>query len=120
VLSDNLEKDKAVELTKRFLSQNYFQTIGFADWCNYPTKDIPKGYYWELIAKKGLLSWKFDVWYITPDQDYSIKTSRRFKELLSKNPEKKVEILKLKEKYFDGVKYRGSMSGSKIYEKVLG
>lgn len=38
---------------------------------------------------------------------------------LVKQLEARVEILRLKQKYFDGTKYKNGLTGKDIYEKVL-
>lgn len=110
----------AVELTKRFLDSEFFQTVGFADWSVRKAPNGINGYYWELIHLSDKFQWKFDIWYTAIENQKTIEVTKRIAKLLAKMPEARQQILQQKYKYFDGVKYRDGMNGMKIYEAVLG
>lgn len=119
VLSGCPDRDKALKVTNKLLKQGYFQTVGFADWKTFPKRGLPKGFYWELLVTKHKNSWKIDIWYLKPEEDHSVEATEKFKSLLDKNPSKRIEILKLKRKYFNGTKYVGKATGFDIYTKIL-
>ena len=122
VVSNKIEKYKAHEVTKKFLDKDIFQTVALADYQTVPAHDMPLGFYWELIIPYEGKNWKFDVWYLKPDEPYihlvhdSIK---KFELLLAANPEKAGIILNIKEAYFDGVKYKNGVKSFDIYTAVL-
>ena len=122
VISEKIEKSKAQEITKQFLDTGIFQTIALADYQTFPAFDLPLGFYWELIIPYDNLNWKFDVWYLKPEEKYTdmvLSSIKRFESALAKNPEKSETILKIKEAYFDGVKYRDKVKSFDIYTAVL-
>lgn len=122
VISDEIEKDKAKEITKEFLEKGIFQTVALADYQTFPAYDMPLGFYWELIIPHENKNWKFDVWYLKPDERYTKLVSdsiNNFEKILSENPEKSEIILKIKEAYFDGVKYKDKVKSFDIYTAVL-
>jgi len=49
----------------------------------------------------------------------TIGETKRIADKLHDNPQARQQILQLKEKYYDGVKYSNGMNGLKIYEQVL-
>lgn len=120
VQSSDCSRKKAVELTKVFLDSDFFQTVGFADWSKRTPPNGVTGFYWELIHYSDKYQWKFDIWYTAIEDIRSIDVTRRIIERLQNNPNARQQILQLKDKYFDGVKYRDDMNGNKIYEQVLG
>ena len=99
-----------------------FQTVALADYQTFPAYDMPLGFYWELIIPYENKNWKFDVWYLKPEEKYTdmvLSSIKRFESALAKNPEKSETILKIKEAYFDGVKYRDKVKSFDIYTAVL-
>lgn len=120
VTSRNCSKEVAIATTKEFLDNGLFQTVGFANRTDYqPPNGLP-GYYWELIVVRGERKWKFDVWYTAEEKIKTIENTRKILEKLRNDSYARGEILKLKDKLFDGTKYKENMNGFKIYEKVLG
>jgi hypothetical protein len=122
VISDEIDKQKAKETTKEFLEKGIFQTVALADYQTFPAFDMPLGFYWELIVPHEGKNWKFDVWYLKPDERYTKLVSdsiTNFEKILSANPEKAEIILKIKEAYFDGVKYKDKVKSFDIYTAVL-
>lgn len=122
VVSNKIEKYKAHEVTKRFLDKEVFQTVALADYQTFPAQDMPLGFYWELIIPYEGKNWKFDVWYLKPDEPYTHlvhESIKKFEQLLATNPEKSEIILKIKEAYFDGVKYKNGVKSFDIYTAVL-
>ncbi|HRI05691.1 MAG TPA: hypothetical protein PLV59_01970 [Candidatus Dojkabacteria bacterium] len=122
VLSDDIHNTKAKEVTKRLLDSNKFQTVAVADYQTYPENDFPKGYYWELIVVKNNEKWKFDIWYLRPDEEYTklvLSCIESFEKILKEHPEKREIILKIKEAYFDGIKYKDKVKSIDIYKAVL-
>ncbi len=63
--------------------------------------------------------WKFDVWCLAEEEIKSVTFTKRVSDELKKYPEKRVEILKMKEKYYNGEKYSQGYNGVKIYEEIL-
>ncbi len=120
VQSSKCFRQKAVELTKVFLDSDFFQTVGFADWSIKQPPNGVTGFYWELIHFSDKYQWKFDVWYTAIEDIKTIEVTKRIAEKLKEKPEARQQILQLKDKYFDGIKYRDGMNGIKIYEQVLG
>lgn len=120
VQSGDCSREKAVELTKVFLDSDFFQTVGFADWSLQQPPNGVSGFYWELIHYSDKYQWKFDIWYTNIKDVKPIEVTKRVADKLKDNPQARQQILQLKEKYYDGVKYRGGMNGIKIYEQVLG
>lgn len=120
VQNKDCSRDKAVEITKVFLDSGFFQTVGFADWSEQQPPNGVTGFYWELIYYGDRYQWKFDIWYTAIEDIKTIDVTRRIIEKLQNNPNARQQILQLKDKYFDGVKYRDNMNGTKIYEQVLG
>lgn len=122
VISEKIEKTKAQEITKQFLDTGIFQTVALADYQTFPAYDMPLGFYWELIISHENKNWKFDVWYLKPEEKYTdmvLSSIKRFESALAKNPEKAETILKIKEVYFDGVKYKDNVKSFDIYTAVL-
>ncbi len=122
VISETIEKNEAKEITKQFLDTGIFQTVALADYQTFPAYDMPLGFYWELIIPYENKNWKFDVWYLKPEEKYTdmvLSSIKRFESALAKNPEKSETILKIKEAYFDGVKYRDKVKSFDIYTAVL-
>ncbi|MDR3642458.1 MAG: hypothetical protein P4L74_02405 [Candidatus Doudnabacteria bacterium] len=122
VISDSIEKNKAHQITKELIDKDIFQTIGTADYQNYPAYDMPLGFFWELIIPHEDKNWKFDVWYLKPDESYAhlVRDSiNKFEPLLAADPKKAEIILKIKEAYFDGVKYKDNIKSFDIYTAVL-
>lgn len=122
VISEKIEKDKAQEITKQFLDTGIFQTVALADYQTFPAYDMPLGFYWELIIPYENKNWKFDVWYLKPEERYTdlvLSSIKKFESALVKNPEKSEIILKIKEAYFDGVKYKDNVKSFDIYTAVL-
>lgn len=122
VISNKIEKYKAHEVTKRFLDKEIFQTVALADYQTFPAHDMPLGFYWELIIPYEGKNWKFDVWYLKPDERYTKlvhDSIQKFEPLLAANPEKAETILKIKQAYFDGVKYKNGVKSFDIYTAVL-
>ena len=121
IQSEDCSRNQAVELTKSLLDSNEFQTIGFADCTTHKRDDYAVlGFYWELIYFSPKYKWKFDIWYTSEKVIDAITTTNKIAEKLKINPEARQQILQLKEKYYDGVKYRDGLNGRKIYEQVLG
>lgn len=122
VISEEIKKDKALEITKQFLDSGLFRTVALADYQTFPGYDMPLGFYWELVVIRDGKEWKFDVWYLKPSERYTHLVSNsieKFEALLAKNPEKAEVILKIKEAYFDGVKYKDKVKSFDIYTAVL-
>jgi hypothetical protein len=122
VLSNVIDKAQAQEITKKFIESGLFQTVGFADYQTFPEDDMPLGFYWELIVIKDGEKWKLDVWYLKPDEKYThmvLDAINTFEPLLSTYPEKKETILKIKEAYFNGTKYKDNVKSLDIYKAVL-
>jgi hypothetical protein len=122
VISEKIEKSKAQEITKQFLDTGIFQTVALADYQTFPAYDMPLGFYWELIIPHENKNWKFDVWYLKPEERYTdlvLSSIKKFESALAKNPEKAETILKIKEAYFDGVKYKDKVKSFDIYTAVL-
>src|SRR5690606_1451880 len=106
---------------KQLLDSNKFQTVALADYQTYPEYDFPKGYYWELIVIKDNEKWKFDVWYLKPDEEYTrlvLSCIETFEKVIKEHPEKRETILKIKEAYFNGVKYKDKVKSIDIYKAV--
>lgn len=119
VISKSPNRESAVKITSELLLSGKFQTIGFADWFSYQGKNLKKGYYWELVYVYKGVYWKFDVWYSTKEEDDSIEPTERKRILLEKNPSAKEIILRLKNEFFDGIKYKNKVNGNRIYRAVL-
>lgn len=112
-------KERAIDTTKLLLDCGHFQTVGFADWLTYRKPNIPRGFYWELIAPYVSDWWKLDVWYMTQEDDISIEAAERFELMLRGNAEARETILDFKARLFDGVKYRYGVTGVEVYDAVL-
>jgi hypothetical protein len=122
VISEKIERNKAQEITKQFLDTGIFQTVALADYQTFPAHDMPLGFYWELIIPYENKNWKFDVWYLKPEEKYTdmvLSSIKKFESALAKNPEKSETILKIKDAYFDGVKYKDKVKSFDIYTAVL-
>ena len=120
VVSDDCSMETATETTKKFLDSQLFQTVGFANGVDYDLPNQLKGYYWELVFYEDGNRWKFDIWYTAEKNIKTIEKTQKIADKLAQKPEARGQILKLKEELYDGVTYKGSMNGFKIYEKVLG
>ena len=120
VQSSDCSCKKAVDMTKVFLDSNFFQTVGFADWTEQKSPNNVTGFYWELIHYSDKYCWKFDIWYTAIEDIKTIKVTKRIIDKLRNNPNARQQILQLKDKYCDGLKYRDDMNSMKIYEQVLG
>jgi hypothetical protein len=122
VISEEIKKDKALEITKQFLDSGLFRTVALADYQTFPGHDMPLGFYWELVVIRDGKEWKFDVWYLKPDERYTHLVSdsiKKFESLLAQHPEKAKIILEIKHAYFDGVKYKNGVKSFDIYTAVL-
>jgi len=122
VISEKIEKTKAQKITKQFLDTGIFQTVTLADYQTFPAYNMPLGFYWELTITHQNKNWKFDVWYLRPEEKYTdmfLSSIKKFESALVKNPEKAEIILKIKEAYFDGVKYKDKVKSVDIYTAVL-
>ncbi len=122
VISEEISKEKALEVTQRFLDSGLFRKVTLADYQTFPGYDMPLGFYWELVILHEEKEWKFDVWYLKPDERYAhlvLESIKKFESLLALNPEKAEVILKIKDAYFDGVKYKDNVKGFDIYTNVL-
>jgi hypothetical protein len=112
-------REQATRLTKLLLDQREFQSVGFADYVSYRKPSVTKGFYWELITPYANDWWKFDIWYLAPEDDTAIAPAEHFERLLDGNPAARETILRIKEHFFDGVKYRAGITGFAIYDAVL-
>ncbi|MBI2357030.1 hypothetical protein HYV12_03215 [Candidatus Dojkabacteria bacterium] len=122
VIADEISREKAIAVTTELLHNPQFQTVGFADYQSHHEEGYTNGYYWELIVIHENESWKFDIWYSTPNEEYIkdvLAITPRFLDLLEKNPEKRELILKIKNEYSDGIKYRNNVNSIDIYKAVL-
>lgn len=119
VTSDNPDRKEAIGLTTRLLESGYFQTVGFADWFNYRREGTPRGFYWELIVPSGGADWKLDAWYLSWQEDLSIRRTERYAKLLEDGPSAREVILKLKSELFNGTRYEGGIGGLEICAAVL-
>jgi len=109
-------------ITKQLIDSEKFQTVALADWTEHkpPTNIDIQGYYWQLVYYQDQTPWKFDIWYTTQTELQAVKDTQSIKQKLAKNPEAKEEILKLKQKYFNGQKYINNLTGMDIYMQILG
>jgi hypothetical protein len=119
VTSATPSRDQAIARTQELLERGQFQTVGFADCFSFWKPGAPAGFYWELIAPYAGDWWKIDVWYLTPKDDISIRPAEQFEQRLQNNPGARETILRIKEHFFDGVKYRDGVTGFAIYDAVL-
>lgn len=122
VISETISKPKAQEVTKNLLDTAAFQTVSLADYQTFPAFDMPLGYYWELIIPYENENWKFDIWYLQPNERYTHLVSdaiKRFEGALASASGKLETILAIKEAYFDGVKYKNQVISFDIYTAVL-
>jgi hypothetical protein len=123
VFSENVGRGLAEKATAQLVESKNFRNVGLADYQTKPGFDMPAGYYWELIFEDKMgESWKFDIWYLRPDEKYSdmvMTAIQRFELAIASSPEKRKLILEIKEKYFDGTKYRDSVKGIDIYTAVI-
>jgi hypothetical protein len=122
VISEVIEKRKAEAVTNTLTDSGFFTSVTLKDYQSNPEYDMPLGYYWELLYKKDGHEWKFDVWYLKPEERYTklvLPAVVKFENILDKDPEKGEIILKLKEHYFDGIKYRDGIKSIDIYTAVL-
>ena len=120
VFAQNPEESKAIDITKSLLDMNIFQTVGFSK--NLDNDDYPKGYYWELIYIHNHKKWKFDIWYLSKEQDYVknlITQEKEFEKVLERYPDRREVILEIKGEFFDGVKYSEGLKSIEIYNAVL-
>ncbi len=120
VTTDNCSRDSAVAITKELLDNRLFQTVGFADWTKEKAPNSLPGFYWELAVYKNDKRWKFDIWYTAEKKILTIEKTQKILVKLRENPNARGKILLLKDKLFDGTKYKDNMNGFKIYESVLG
>lgn len=121
-ISEKIEKSQALEVTKILLDSGKFRSVTLADYHTFPGYDMPLGFYLELVVLDGAQEWKFDVWYLKPDEKYThmvFDAIARFEEILVEAPEKAKTILQIKEALFDGVKYKNQVTGFDIYTAVL-
>ncbi len=112
-------REQAIRMAKLLLDRGHFQTVGFADWFTYRKPDVSKGFYWQLITPHAGDWWKFDVWYMAPEDDVSIEAAERFEHLIEGDNEARQAILNIKAQLFDGLKYRDGVTGFDIYDAVL-
>jgi len=120
IQSKNCLRKRAIKITKVFLDSGLFQTVGFADWTKRQPPNGPSGFYWELIHYSSKYKWKFDVWYTSVKNIETIEIVPRILKKLKNNPDAQRQILRLKGKYFDGIKYYNDINSREIYEQVLG
>ena len=114
-------REKMLEVVQGIFSSCYFDEIRFTNYLDFhKDQDDHKGYYFQPLVKIGENRWKLDIWLMTEDR-YRPYTEH-FLELLNKdsNPdEKRLAIIKLKNHYREGQKYRSGINGKMIYEAVL-
>ncbi|KKR05820.1 MAG: hypothetical protein UT34_C0002G0327 [candidate division WS6 bacterium GW2011_GWF2_39_15] len=79
------------------------------------------------LYSQNLGKWKsktrFDVWYLKQDERYThlvMDCIKSFKKELELHSKKRETILKIKEAYFNGVKYKDKVKSIDIYKAVLG
>jgi hypothetical protein len=118
IVPKTFSKDAIQNLAVDFIKSNKFKYVGFSNIYDYPIKPYPKAFTFELWVKYGKQEWKIDLWY-TQNTNFSVKKTQEFKAALTKKPKARLEILKFKQKYFDGAKYKNGLTGKDIYEKVL-
>jgi hypothetical protein len=125
VTTDSLQRDAAVEVTKKLLDQGYFQSVVFIDHFSFKKRLDAEmssdGFYWCLDVPKFNFGrqWKCDVWYIHNDANHYTAHARRFEAFLEKNPLARETILKLKSAFRQGKGYRANANGVRICEAVL-
>lgn len=122
VVSEKVDRKKAVEAAKNLLDDGYFQTVELMDYQQFPEYDFPLGFYFGLrVPIKGEY-WKLDVWYLRPDEGYTqlvLTALDRFESELAQNPFKAGIVLEIKQHYFDGTKYRDGIKSINIYKAVF-
>lgn len=122
VISDIIDKNIAVGVTKYLLDCRVFKKVNFIDYLTYPEFDMPLGFYWELLIPYEKKEWKIDIWYLKPTEKFSnlvFNSIVTFESKLSKYPEKRELILRIKKEYFDGIKYKNNINSIDIYTAVL-
>ncbi len=111
---------KVTQIISDLISKNYFQQICFANWQDFSRDKGIKGYYLEPKINIGNNRWKLDIWFMTEDQ-YEPHTER-FLDLMKKslNPEEtRQTILKFKDYFHEGEKYKNGVNGRMIYNAIL-
>lgn len=122
VLSEDVTHDNAVKVTKQLLATQMFQKVTLEDYQAFPGDDMPAGFYWQLIFMHENTEWKFDIWYMRPDEKYTHMIKDAIDELedaIRDHHAMRERILEVKEKLYDGSKYKGKTSGIEIYRAVV-
>lgn len=108
----------------KLVSSKYFYEAAFANWVDFgmiPPFELQKGYYARVHRIIAGTKWKVDLWFITPEYDWSAKYTDKFKVLMRTNRnQKRGAILQIKEDlYIRGKKYAPGVDGKLIYQAVL-
>lgn len=121
VLTENTPSlEQANYVTKQLLDSNLFQTVGFANCFDFEMKDKPKGYYWELVYRYQEDDWKFDIWYGNNEEPRlagAVSTTKKLKEILDSNSQKRKWLMSEKEKIIQGI-YPKEMK-YKLYKDLI-
>ena len=123
VFSNVIEKNLALRASTELKESNNFRSVKMTDYQTTTAFDMPLGYFWELIYEDLKHEiWKFDIWYLNSSEKYSemvLSAIKNFEPLIIASPEKRELILRIKDEYFDGEKYRNGVKGIDIYKAVL-
>jgi hypothetical protein len=119
VIPKKISKNEVFELANELMKSDIFSDISISNKYDNRAKPYPKAFTLELWITHQKKDWKIDIWY-TKNKSFSINTTKSYLKLLQNNPKGRLKILKMKEKLFDGTKYKRGMNGNEIYKKVLG
>lgn len=113
-------REKMLDIIQKIFVSNYFDEICFSNWVEFnQDQNLHSGYYIQTLATIGENRWKLDIW-LMPESQFKTYTEE-FLELIKDDPneEKRLIILKLKEAFAEGKKYRKGVNGKLIYHAVL-
>lgn len=114
---------KLLKVSEEILDSKYFKKFVFSNAIDFKGHNgIPcKGYFLQGWKPIGKLTWKVDIWIITPNQLKAFNVTSHFKKLLEQetNDSKKELIIQIKKTFLDGMHYTNNIEGKNIYEAVL-
>lgn len=117
---ENYSVSEMRELARDLLKSNYYQKVLFQDWTEIKSPFGKNYIYLGLLHYYNDIPWKIDIHYTNEKISPYLGIFKKIKEGVEKNPEAKLKILELKEKYFRDGEYKDGMTSVKVYEEVLG
>ncbi|MFH1276706.1 MAG: hypothetical protein ABIH82_06360 [Candidatus Woesearchaeota archaeon] len=115
VLTKNPQKS-SLKVLNEFIKQRSFQKYEYGDFVKFKRVNRPQGFIVNLRTEINTIKWEIEIWFLK-----DVTKELKMLELLKKNltVDKKLEVLKLKQKRNKDGKNKHEMSSLSIYKQIL-